>query len=112
MSRIQEDGKAVDIPIKQGEMFLLIRGIHLIVLSASWGDDWVNIEPKRSENENDVDALWKCNTKLNITRFHLTDIGKKTSYQDLKNIMLWGSAHLSKFTGHVMEVDWYRVRKG
>lgn len=76
--RIQEDGKPVDIPIQEGEMFLLPariphrpeRPAHSIGLV---------IECKRPE-EHILDGLqWycdKCNNKLHEYRFHLENIEK------------------------------------
>lgn len=75
--RIQEDGKAVDIPIKQGEMFLLpARTPHSPIRPA--GTIGLVIETKRQVNVNDG-LMWfceKCNTKLHDTYFHLTNIEK------------------------------------
>lgn len=75
--RIQEDGKAVDIPIKQGEMFLLpgnvphspMRGPNTIGLV---------IECKRTKEHQDG-LMWfcdHCNNKLHEYKFPLTDIEK------------------------------------
>ena len=73
--RIQEDGKAVEVPIREGEMFLLpprvphnpIRGANTIGLV---------IERKRRDGELDG-LLWfceNCNEKLHEEYFQLTDI--------------------------------------
>ncbi len=75
--RIQVDGKAQDIEIKEGEMFLLpariphspIRGENTIGLV---------IERKRSEAHTDG-LLWycdACNNKLHEAYFHLTNVEK------------------------------------
>ncbi len=72
---IQEDGKAIDIPIKQGEIFLLPprvphnpkRGANTIGLV---------IERKRTTDEKDG-LLWfceKCNHPLHAAYFGLTNI--------------------------------------
>ncbi len=72
---IQEDGKAVDVPINEGEIFLLPprvphnpkRGVNTIGLV---------MERKRRDNEKDG-LLWfceKCNTKLYEKYFSLTNI--------------------------------------
>ncbi len=75
--RIQEDGKAVDIPIKAGEMFLLpARVPHSPMRSP--GSIGLVIECKRENNEQDG-LLWfcdSCNQKMHETYFHLTDIEK------------------------------------
>ncbi len=73
--KVQEDGKAVDVPIREGEIFLLparvphnpIRGANTVGLV---------IERKRREGELDG-LLWfceNCNTKLFEEYFQLTDI--------------------------------------
>jgi 3-hydroxyanthranilate 3,4-dioxygenase len=73
--KIQEDGKAVDVPIKEGEIFLLppriphnpIRGANTIGLV---------IERKRRDGELDG-LMWfceQCNEKLYEEYFQLTDI--------------------------------------
>jgi 3-hydroxyanthranilate 3,4-dioxygenase len=75
--RIQEDGNAVDIPVKEGEMFLLpgktphspIRPANTIGLV---------IERKRESGVKDG-LMWfceHCNTKLHDTYFPLVDIEK------------------------------------
>lgn len=76
--KIQENGKAVEVPIKEGEIFLLppkvphnpVRGKDTIGLV---------IERKRKENEKDG-LLWfceKCNHKLYEEYFQLTDIASQ-----------------------------------
>jgi 3-hydroxyanthranilate 3,4-dioxygenase len=73
--KIQEDGKAVDVPIREGEMFLLppriphnpVRGADTIGLV---------IERKRRDTEKDG-LLWfceNCNNKLYEEYFVLEDI--------------------------------------
>ncbi len=75
--KIQEDGKAVDVPIKEGEMFLLPGSVpHSPIRPA--GSVGLVIECKRHESENDG-LLWfceNCNHKLYETYFHLTNIEK------------------------------------
>lgn len=76
--KIQEDGKAVDVPIREGEIFLLpprvphnpIRGANTVGLV---------IERKRREGELDG-LLWfceNCNAKLYEEYFPLGDITKQ-----------------------------------
>ena len=75
--RIQEDGKAVDIPIKEGEMFLLpARTPHSPMRPE--GTIGLVIEAKRKESDQDG-LLWfcdQCNEKLHESYFHLTNIEK------------------------------------
>lgn len=76
--RIQEDGKAVDIPIKEGEMFLLPAKVpHSPMRSV--GSVGLVIEKVR-KGTNDMDGLlWfcdNCNNKLHETYFPLTNIEK------------------------------------
>ena len=75
--RIQENGKAIDIPIREGEMFLLpARVPHSPMRPANTVG--LVIELKRTEKERDG-LMWfcdKCNTKLHDTYFHLDNIEK------------------------------------
>lgn len=75
--RIQEDGKAVDIPIKAGEMFLLPGNIPHSPMRSE-GSIGLVIECKRHTGEKDG-LLWfcdNCNNKLHEVYFPLTDIEK------------------------------------
>lgn len=76
--RIQEDGKAVDIPIKQGEMFLLPAKVPHSPMRSE-GSVGLVIEKVR-KGTNDMDGLlWfcdNCNHKLHGTYFSLTNIEK------------------------------------
>lgn len=74
--KIQEDGKAVDVPIRAGEMFLLpakvphspIRSEHSVGLV---------VERVRKGTDMKDGLLWfcdNCNQKLHETYFPLTDI--------------------------------------
>ena len=100
---LQENGKAVKVPIKQGEIFLLpprvphnpMRGAHTIGLV---------IERRRRENEKDG-LLWfceQCNEKLYEEYFKLTDIA--TQFQGVF-AKFYASEKLRtcKKCGHVME---------
>lgn len=75
--RIQEDGKAVDIPIKEGEMFLLpAKTPHSPMRSE--GSIGLVVELKRKHKEQDG-LQWycdSCNTKLHESYFELTNIEK------------------------------------
>jgi 3-hydroxyanthranilate 3,4-dioxygenase len=74
---IQEDGKAVEIPIKEGEMFLLPAKVpHQPSRPAN--SVGLVIECKRTHNENDG-LMWfceNCNNQLKEFKFHLTNIEK------------------------------------
>jgi 3-hydroxyanthranilate 3,4-dioxygenase len=76
--RIQEDGKPVDIPIKEGEMFLLPSNTPHRPERPS-GTVGLVIECKR-EDVNMLDGLiWycdNCNNKLHEYKFHLENIEK------------------------------------
>jgi 3-hydroxyanthranilate 3,4-dioxygenase len=104
--RIQEDGKPVDIPIHEGEMFLLpARVPHRPERPA--GSVGLVIECKRPE-ENILDGLqWyceKCNNKLHEYRFHLENIEKDFLPRFRE---FYGSKELRtcKKCGTVMETD-------
>lgn len=88
--KIQEDGKAVDVPIGEGEMFLLPPRVpHNPIRGA--GTVGLVIERKRREGELDG-LLWfceKCNAKLYEEYFHLEDI--TTQFQGV----------FAKFYGHL-----------
>jgi 3-hydroxyanthranilate 3,4-dioxygenase len=103
--KIQEDGKAAEIPIKEGDMFLLpgntphspIRPANTIGLV---------IETKRTTTEEDG-LMWfceNCNNKLHEYRFHLDNIEKDflPRFRDF-----YGSKELRtcKKCGTVMEAD-------
>lgn len=75
--RIQEEGKAIDIPIKEGEMFLLPSKIPHSPIRGE-GTVGLVIECKRSVQERDG-LMWfcdNCNEKLHDTYFHLTNVEK------------------------------------
>lgn len=74
--RIQEDGKAVDVPIKEGEMFLLPGNIPH---SPMRGANTVGLVIEKVRKGTDlVDGLmWfcdSCNNKLHEYKFKLTNI--------------------------------------
>ena len=74
--RIQEDGKAVDIPIKAGDMFLLpAKTPHSPMRSE--GSVGLVIERVRKGTDMQDGLLWfcdNCNNKLHETYFPLTNI--------------------------------------
>ena len=77
MVKIQEEGKSVEVPIKEGEMFLLPAKIpHSPIRSE--GSIGLVIECKRTGEERDG-LLWycdNCNHPLHSTYFQLTNIEK------------------------------------
>ena len=104
--RIQENDKAVDIPIKEGEMFLLpARVPHRPERPA--GSVGLVIECKRLEQETLDGLIWfceNCNTKLHEYRFHLDNIEKDFLPRFRE---FYGSKELRtcKKCGEVMETD-------
>ncbi len=101
--QIQEDGKAIEIPIKEGDIFLLPpkvphnprRGPNTIGLV---------MERKRKEDEKDG-LLWfceKCNSSLHEAYFKLTDI--QTQFQtEFKRFYEDKNLRTCKSCGHTME---------
>lgn len=75
--KVQDDGEAVDIPINEGEMFLLPAKVpHSPIRSA--GSVGLVIERKREAKHQDG-LMWfcnNCNEKLHETYFHLENIEK------------------------------------
>ena len=104
--RIQEDGKAVDIPLKAGDMYLHQAGVpHSPIRSE--GSIGLVIELKREGTAHTDGLMWfcdNCNNKLHDTYFDLTNIEKDflPRFRDF-----YGSEDLRtcKQCGHVMEVD-------
>ena len=75
--RIQEDGEAVDIPIREGEMFLLPARVPHSPMRSE-GSIGLVVECKREKSDTDG-LMWfcdNCNTKLHESYFHLTNIEK------------------------------------
>lgn len=73
--KIQEDGKAVDVEIKEGEMFLLPAKIPHSPIRPE-GSIGLVIECKREKSDTDG-LMWfcdNCNTKLHESYFHLNNI--------------------------------------
>lgn len=76
--RIQEDGKALDIPIKEGEMFLLPAKIPHSPVRYEGSVGLVIEKVRKGTNDKDG-LLWfcdNCNHKLHETYFSLTNIEK------------------------------------
>lgn len=75
--RIQEEGKAVDIPIREGEMFLLPAKVPHSPMRSE-GSIGLVVECKRKKSDTDG-LMWfcdNCNTQLHSSFFHLTNIEK------------------------------------
>ena len=104
--RIQEDGKAVDVPIKAGEMFLLPAKVPHSP-GRSEGSVGLVIERVRKGTDMKDGLLWfcdKCNNKLHETYFPLTNIEKDFLPRFRE---FYGSVELRtcKSCGHMMETD-------
>ncbi len=103
---IQEDGKAVDVVVKEGEMFLLPpRTPHQP--RRGEGTVGIVIEVKRAERELKDGLLWfceKCNHPLHETYFVLENIEKDFLPRFRE---FYGSEEMRtcKSCGHVMETD-------
>ncbi len=73
--QIQENGKAIDVPIKEGDIFLLPPRIPH---NPKRPDNTIGLVMERRRREGEKDGLmWfceKCNTKLYEEYFTLTDI--------------------------------------
>ena len=103
--RIQENGEAVDIPIKEGEMFLLPANVPH---SPMRGENTVGlvIERKREDQHNDG-LMWfcdKCNNKLHDTYFPLENI-EKDFLPRFKEFNSSKELRTCDDCGHVMETD-------
>lgn len=103
--KIQEEGHVVDIPIKEGEMFLLPAKVpHSPIRSE--GSVGLVIELKRASNFTDG-LLWfcdNCNHKLHDTYFELTDI-EKDFLPRFKEFYSSEERRTCDNCGQVMEVD-------
>jgi 3-hydroxyanthranilate 3,4-dioxygenase len=104
--RIQEDGNAVDIPIKEGEMFLLPANVPH---QPQRGENTVGlvIEVKRADRNMNDGLMWfcdKCNNKLHDSRFVLENIEKDFLPRFRE---FYGSEEMRtcKKCGYVMPVD-------
>ena len=103
--KIQEDGKKVEIPIKEGEVFLLPPKVpHSPVRSE--GSIGLVIECKRSSTERDG-LMWfcdNCNEPLHDTYFQLTNI-EKDFQPRFKEFYSSASKRTCKKCGDKMEAD-------
>ncbi|MFL2569770.1 MAG: 3-hydroxyanthranilate 3,4-dioxygenase [Flavobacteriales bacterium] len=103
--KIQYEGKVVEIPIKEGEMFLLPAKIpHSPVRSE--GSVGLVIERKRSENDKDG-LMWFSDTANHLLYeeyFHLTNI-EKDFLPVFKRFYTNEKLRTCPVTREVMEVD-------
>lgn len=103
--RIQEDGKAVDVQIKEGDIFLLPPSIpHSPVRPANT----VGLVVERKRKENELDGLmWfcdKCNNKLFDKRFYMRSI-EKDFLPTFTEFYTSIDHRTCKKCNHVMEID-------
>lgn len=103
--KVQEDGQAVDVPIKEGEMFLLpAKTPHSPIRPAN--SVGLVIELKRAAQHTDG-LQWycdNCNHKLHDTYFELTDI-EKDFLPRFKEFYSSEERRTCDNCGAVMEVD-------
>lgn len=104
--RIQEDGKAVDMPLGPGDMFLLPAGVPHSP-GREVGSLGIVIERKRKGSGMKDGLLWfcdKCNTKLHETYFELTNI-EKDFLPRFTEFYTSQALRTCSYCGHEMEVD-------
>ncbi len=103
--KIQDEGKAVEIPVKEGEMFLLPAKIpHSPIRSE--GSVGLVIERKRDKNDKDG-LMWFSDTANHLLYeeyFHLTNI-EKDFLPVFKRFYSNEKLRTCPVTGEVMEVD-------
>jgi 3-hydroxyanthranilate 3,4-dioxygenase len=104
--RIQEDGKAKDIQIKEGEMFLLPANVPH---SPMRGENTVGLVIERVRVGTDLSdgLMWfcdKCNHKLHEYRFPLENI-EKDFLSRFKAFYASEELRTCDACGHVMETD-------
>lgn len=103
--RIQEEGKAVDVPIKAGEMFLLPARVPHSPMRSE-GSIGLVIELKRTGKERDG-LIWycdHCNNKLHESYFHLENI-EKDFIPRFKAFYGSDTLRTCNLCGHEMSVD-------
>lgn len=103
--RIQEDGKAVDIPIREGEMFLLPPKVPHSPMRSE-GSIGLVIERVRTAEHTDG-LMWfcdNCNNKLHDTYFPLTNI-EKDFLPRFREFYASESLRTCSNCGTVMETD-------
>jgi 3-hydroxyanthranilate 3,4-dioxygenase len=103
--RIQEDGKAVDVQIKEGDIFLLPPSIpHSPIRPANT----VGLVIERKRKDSELDGLmWfcdKCNHKLFDKRFYMRSI-EKDFLPTFTEFYSSVDHRTCKKCNHVMEID-------
>jgi 3-hydroxyanthranilate 3,4-dioxygenase len=104
--RIQENGKAVDIPIKAGDMFLLPPKTPHSPMRTE-GSVGLVIERKRDGTDYSDGLLWfcdQCNNKLHEVYFPLKNI-EKDFIPNFREFYSNEDLRTCNECGHVMEVD-------
>ena len=101
--RIQEDGRIVDIPVKQGEIFLLpAKTPH----SPQRGANTVGLVIEKVREGKEIDGfMWfceNCGSKLYEEYFHLTDIVKQLP-PVMERYYSDESKRTCKNCGHIMQ---------
>lgn len=103
--RIQEDGKAVDIPLKAGDMYLHPPKVPHSPMRSE-GSIGLVIERVRKPEHTDG-LMWfcdNCNNKLHDTYFHLTDV-ENDFFPRFKEFYGSEEYRTCKSCGHTMETD-------
>lgn len=103
---IQEDGKAVDVEVKEGEMFLLPAGVPH---QPRRGENTVGlvIEVKRNDRDMKDGLMWfceSCNEKLHEDYFVLENI-EKDFLPRFRHFYSSEDLRTCKKCGHQMETD-------
>ncbi len=104
--RIQENGKAVDVPIREGEMFLLPPKVPHSPMRSE-GSIGLVIERVRKGSDMKDGLMWfcdKCNNKLHETYFPLSNI-ESDFLPRFKQYYASEEMRTCKNCGHVMETD-------
>lgn len=101
--QIQENGKAVDVPINEGDIFLLPAKVPH---NPKRGPNTIGLVMERKRRPDEKDGLmWfceKCNSKLHEAYFQLTDI--QSQFQtEFKRFYENKDLRTCKSCGHVME---------
>ncbi|MGB6036549.1 MAG: 3-hydroxyanthranilate 3,4-dioxygenase [Cryomorphaceae bacterium] len=104
--RIQQDGRAVDVPIKAGEMYLLPPRVPHSPMRSE-GSVGLVIERVRKGTDFQDGLLWfcdNCNNKLHETYFKLENI-EKDFLPRFREFYASEELRTCKSCGHKMETD-------